>query len=623
MASTESLETALAKTLASLPLADLTDDKEIRASVSVTPIESATSAVPAGFELNPKGLFKETADGGEQIAGPLKVTGATRNERGESWGHRLEWQDPDQRPHRWNMPTRMLSSDPISVAARLRDGGLYIAPGSGPQRALIAYMANAKPKARFSAVDRGGWHEVGGKHCFVLPDQTLVAYGKAEVFLQSDNTSVHLPVAQQGTLEEWKEGVAIYAVDNSRLAFSISISFAAPLLAMVGAESGGFHLKGPSSVGKSTGLKVAGSVFYGGGLRGGLGSWRATDNSQEAKAAAHCDLPMALDEMGEADPNTVGKTAYMLANGMGKGRANVDGSAKPASEWRVLFLSSGEVGLNEVMAGAKAGEKTARAGQEVRINDFPAKAGPLGLFDTCHDFEGPKQFAEYLSVASQRYYGTAGLAWLRYLVAHRDAVAVVAKDLMKVFVAANVPQGADGQVGRVANRFGLVAAAGEIATHAGIVPWPVGEATRAAARCFGDWLSNRAGGDGASEDAQALSQVRAFLETYGESRFTPILPELTGETSEQTVQPAEVSRIPIQRAGFRRWDNGSWTYLISPEVWKKEVCAGLNPTEVGRSLVDKGHLVKGDGDNLAAQHRVPSNSKKQRFYTIRSSIFEE
>ena len=439
MASPESRETQLANMLATLPQADLTDGQET--PVSVTPIESATSVVPEDFCLTPKGLFARSK-GGEQdaryISGPLKITAVTRNADSDGWGRRLEWEDPDNKAHRWNMPSSLLAGAPSEISGRLLDGGLHLAQGGATERSLLRYIANAKPKSRLQAVERGGWHEVGGKHCFVLHDRTLTADDKPEVFLHPRGAATHPSVRQSGTLTEWRERVAIYAINNSRLAFSISVAFSAPLAAPVGAEGGGFHLQGASSIGKSTALYANGSVFYGGGLRGALGTWRATDNSHEANAAAHCDLPMTLDEMGEADPNSVGRVAYMLANGKGKGRANVDGSGRPSAEWRATFLSSGEVGLNEVMSGARVGDNTARAGQQVRIVDFPAGVGSLGLFETCHDFETPKQLAEHLSDASKRYYGTAGLAWLRYLVANRDAVALVAKELVKAFVDSNV-----------------------------------------------------------------------------------------------------------------------------------------------------------------------------------------
>jgi hypothetical protein len=75
--------------------------------------------------------------------------------------------------------------------------------------------------------------------------------------------------------------------------------------------------------------------------------------------------------------------------------------------------------------------------------------------------------------------------------------------------------------------------------------------------------------------------------------------------------------------GYRKRDADGWLYLIDTSVWKEEVCAGLNATEVARVLADKGHLVRGDGDNLTVSHRVPDAKGKVRFYTVRSSILAE
>ena len=172
-------------------------------------------------------------------------------------------------------------------------------------------------------------------------------------------------------------------------------------------------------------------------------------------------------------------------------------------------------------------------------------------------------------------------------------------------------------------RFGLVAAAGEIATRIGILPWPEGVATRAAATCFAAWRANRDGGHGSSEEAQGIFMVRKFLEQYGDSRFTAILPDLTEDGAQQTGQPDVALRIPSQRAGYKRWEKDGWLYLIFPGAWKTEVCAGLNATEVARSLADKGHLMRGDGHNLTVSQRLPGSTGKARMYVIRSSIFEE
>ena len=72
--------------------------------------------------------------------------------------------------------------------------------------------------------------------------------------------------------------------------------------------------------------------------------------------------------------------------------------------------------------------------------------------------------------------------------ANADAFYQCVKGLRQQFIADHLPAGSDGQVRSVAGRFGVVAAAGELATEWGILPWEIGEATQAAAICFQAWL---------------------------------------------------------------------------------------------------------------------------------------
>jgi putative DNA primase/helicase len=57
---------------------------------------------------------------------------------------------------------------------------------------------------------------------------------------------------------------------------------------------------------------------------------------------------------------------------------------------------------------------------------------------------------------------------------------------IKLFMGEHCRLDADGQVQRVAQRFALVAAAGELGIALGVLPWPRDEANRALARSFED-----------------------------------------------------------------------------------------------------------------------------------------
>jgi putative DNA primase/helicase len=574
-------------------------------------------ALPPGFLLRDEGLFwHPPSDDPEAIhvCGPLRVLAATHDGNGQDWGVLLEWQDQDDRIHRWAMPRSLLAGDGTELRSLLLSRGLFIGPSRKAREKLAEFLMRSKPAARVRIVQRIGWHDTPTGSVFVLPEGALGNGGANQAMLQTERFDALPPLNHAGSLADWQHEVAAHAAGNSRLMLALGAAFAAPLLGLVGAEGGGFHLRGPSSIGKSTALQVAGSVWGGGGLRGWVRSWRATDNALEAVAAAHCDLLLCLDEMGEASPETVAASAYALANGAGKSRAARDGGARRPAEWRVLFLSTGEEGIADRLAEARGGPKRARAGQEVRVLDVPADTGVFGLFETLHQHRGAAALADHLRDAVRRCHGTAGRAWLERLAADPDGTARNARERIAAFVATHVPDEASGQVRRAVERFALAAAAGEMAIRFGILPLDLGYAERGVAACFKAWLTARGGGVGAAEEAVAIAQVRAFLEQHGEARFTPI--------GEGEPAGAVTGRPTIDRAGFRRSGEDGETFYILPESFRQRVCAGLDARAVAHALIRAGHMQPGDGNNLAARVRLPGTKKPLRVYVVRPSIFD-
>lgn len=569
-----------------------TGDSGENAGVEPPPVTGdALGTLGTGFRVKDSGVWHHTDDGDPQwICSPLDVTALTRNEDGEAWGRLLEFPDEDGRWHRWACPMELLAGDGTEFRRILLSEGLRIAPGGKARNLLAVYVQTKRVKARAVCTDRTGWH--GG--AYVLADDTIGESGE-RVLLQ---TAAEPPkMRQAGSLEDWQRSVAALCRGNSRLTLAVSAAFAAPLIELVGDESGGIHYVGDSSIGKTASLRAAASVY---GAPEYLHRWRATANGLEAVATTHNDALLVLDELSQVDAREAGAVAYMLANGTGKHRARRDGLARPAATWRLLFLSAGEIGLADHMREAG---KRVRAGQEVRLADVPADAGcGLGIFEALHEAASGAALADEVKRAASTSYGTPIRTYLEAVSEMpADRLAARVRDLRDEFIAERVPTGADGQAQRVAGRFALIAAGGELATQLGITGWDSVDAIHAAATCYDAWLDRR-GGPGSSEDAEALATVRHFIEAHGEARFTPI---------------GEEMRPTVNRAGFRRQSDGEWQYMILPEVFRREVCVGMDARRVARLLRDRGLLITEAPDRLTIKPRGQS-----RCYAVREAIHD-
>ena len=162
-----------------------------------------------------------------------------------------------------------LSGDGAECRARLMDSGLIVSPNNRARQLLLQYILTANPKKHVLCVNQLGWHD----DAFVLPDTTISANdaeNKAEKdFLLQNVDRMANKFRPNGTLTEWQDNIARFCVGNSKLMFAVCTAFAAAILPIAEEMSGGFHLHGTSSTGKTTALLVAGSV-WGGDKRKGL-----------------------------------------------------------------------------------------------------------------------------------------------------------------------------------------------------------------------------------------------------------------------------------------------------------------------------------------------------------------
>ena len=268
----------------------------------------AHSPGSARFEMRDDGVFyiggrdsESKAKPEQRICGRLDILARTCNDQNEEWGLLVEWRDYDHHVHTWAMPMELLETDPARVRGELARLGLSIAPGRPAHELFVVYLQEWPADKRVRCVNRLGWHGSD----YVTPSETISNNSKKVVF---QNVHAVEPASSVSiTTEEWRNRIAAPARGNSRIMFSICVAFAGPLLEPAGEDSGGFHFRGQSWIGKTTLTKTAASVYGKPEDYGHL--WRATSNGLEGLAALNNDSILILDELGQVDPREAGEFA--------------------------------------------------------------------------------------------------------------------------------------------------------------------------------------------------------------------------------------------------------------------------------------------------------------------------
>ena len=303
---------------------------------------------------------------------------------------------------------------------------------------------------------------------------------------------------QSGTLDGWKKFVASKAKYSPPLMLSLCAALSGYTLHFSEVESGGFHLYGDSSIGKSTCLKLAASVC---GDPESVNSWSTTETAFEEMAAGHNDSLMILDELNllEKDPKIAAQKAMKLVyggtSGQGKKRSRAydDGSIS----WVVALLSSGESSLNEY---ASMGGREQMAGEVVRLVDVPADMeNGFGIYENLPSkCEGSSaDMAERTNRDCNEHYGTAKDAFIGYLLTRLSTKGGARKlegDISKYmngFLAEHSTDGLNGQRLRIAKRFALAYSAGALAVDAEVLPFTQDKVMHGISTCFKKVIENQ------------------------------------------------------------------------------------------------------------------------------------
>ncbi|WP_051304959.1 DUF927 domain-containing protein [Chitinilyticum litopenaei] len=544
------------------------------------------------------------------LCSPLHVVAETRDAEQSNWGRLLHWEDRDGYVHTWACPMEMLAAADTSEFRReLARRGLLINVNPKARQKLAEYVQTQRPlqKARLRCVAQIGWHD----DRYVLP---AAVYGN-----QVGEGVIYQGVSlgdfdQSGTLADWQQQVAAMAAGNSRTVLALSAAFAGALVGFALAPGGGLHFAGTTSKGKTSCILDPATSVWGHPERFAK-KWRATVNGMEALCHARNDGVLILDELAQVSPAEAGSVAYLIANGSGKQRMTKDTGSRDAKLWQVMLLSAGEIDLAQHMAEAG---KEPKGGQMARLPAIPADAGAgLGALETLHHFPDGAAFSKGMKAATRLSFGTAGTAFLGQLaepVELAEVKASIHDGIAAIADTFRVPNDAALEVGRVADRFALIAYAGELATRYGITGWQPGEAVRAAQKCFAAWFAE-AGAELGADDRALFARVASFLQLHGSSRFPP-----------SDADPDELARYP-NRAGFRDLrPDGAYEYWVCLEVFKNEICKGINHSAAAQRLIAAGLMRSGEVVNgkprMTIKPRISALRQSLRVYALKAEALE-
>ena len=518
----------------------------------------------------------------EWISTPVTVAARTTNSDDGSEGRFLRLVT-ESGTKEWIIPMEVFGGSGEDARRQLFGMGVIIALKKRGQ--FMEYLLEQRPAEVFATTCRPGWHESGA---FVVPGRTL---GSDKVRYQASGKGQNL-FSLRGDLEHWKAEVASKCEGNPILTLAIGCALAGPLLSLVGVLGGGVHLVGDSSSGKSLAQLIGSSVWGDPGIF--AASWDMTKGGLEIEASGRNDTMLPLDEIKRADPKRVQEMAYSLANGQGKGTMTREREGRAKLSWRLLALSSGERSLSE---HAAIGGNAAHAGAELRMVDVNAGTRTHRAFDELHGLAGA-DFHRLLTVAVGAHHGHLGPAFVEKLLASDDRPGLL-EDFAGIrasFIEDNA------QAGRVADRFAVIALAGEMAIAYDLLPWTPGSALADCQLLYGEWLSRV--GSGNAEDRQILAGILDFIDKHGSSRFSD-------------VDAPEVDAKVFNRAGYWEVVAGKRLYLFNKSALT-EAAHGHGLTRVVKALEGAGAIAKHDTDRdsrKTKKYRLPAGGSA-RLYAI-------
>ena len=368
------------------------------------------------------------------------------------------------------------------------------------RRCEVAAATPSETLPRGLAVVTGGWVD---EDCstYVFGDRVIKAAAEQEMLVIpaqkfDAGATVNLggrgslaPEARRrfrirGSLDSWKQDVALEATCSSAAMIAICAAFAAPVVSMIGAEPFVILFADGSSSGKSTVELVGASVIGVGEIRL-LPRWKGTEAGVEilAQDFAHMYFPMDdLSHLGKTKKilEKLDEVAYWINSGgiqhkHERAAERIAGRPIPQNPIAAIMITSCEKSIAEMEQ--LCGERL-KEGATNRILELPAAAFPNseGVVDRLLP-ENPVERAKFaanwvesISATCGRQHGLVFVKWVRLLLKDKagavDFIQRRRDDFRKTI---GNPQ--DKQASRTAKHFEILYACGAYAIERSLIEW--------------------------------------------------------------------------------------------------------------------------------------------------------
>ena len=208
-----------------------------------------------------------------------------------------------------------------------------------------------------------------------------------------------------GTLEGWQE-LSRLIEPHALAVLSFCIAFSGQLITPLDIESGGFHIYGTSTDGKSTITKAACSVWGKPKTYRNHGAplttlWKMMLNS----AMIIISISMNYGRQFKA----VSDIVYMLTGAQGKARGSKSGRNRENKQFNLMYTSTGEIALEDHL---RRGGIEMDAGLLLRFAHIPSDSGKgYGVFERINYGNSSSDLGNRINELSAKHYGHAGIKW--------------------------------------------------------------------------------------------------------------------------------------------------------------------------------------------------------------------